>query len=272
MLKDMMERGDGGFAWKTSHNSKFETTKSLVMDFSRSRMADHLPLMLQGMVISSQKAHKFLGVLLDQELRWGQQASLNIGRAMKWTLAFHRLARPSVGIRPGLMRQLYTAVAVPKMEYAVDVWYTPVYSMAGRKKLCGSVGYMHKMAMVQRLALMAITGALHTTVTDVLDAHANLLPIDLLLHKICHREEIWMASLLDTHLISALFRVRERWRVKSHRSPLHELAYAYELEPDQMEKICLVRFAPCYVKRMTTRVAESTEEAAEQDLHSNAEV
>src|SRR5882672_7793782 len=142
---------------------------------------------------------------------------------MKWTMAFRRLARPSVGIGPGLMRQLYMAMAVPKMAYVADVWYMPVYSMAGWKKLCGSVGYTYKMAMVQRLASTAITGALRTTATDALDAHANLLPMDLLLHKICHRAAIRMASLPHTHLISALFRVWARRRVKSHRSLLHEL-------------------------------------------------
>ena len=70
ILENMMERWGSGFQWASSQNSRFETTKSVVMDFSCSRMADHPPLVLQGSIIRAQKAHKFLGVLVDQELRW----------------------------------------------------------------------------------------------------------------------------------------------------------------------------------------------------------
>ena len=73
------------------------------------------------MVIRVQKAHRFLGVLLDQELRCQQQADL-IGRAAKWVTAFRRLARPLSGIGLGLMRQLYTVVAVLNMTYVADLW------------------------------------------------------------------------------------------------------------------------------------------------------
>jgi hypothetical protein len=41
-----------------------------------------------------------------------------------------------------------------------------------------------KLRTVQRRAALAITGALSTTPTDVLDAHANLLPIEHLISKV----------------------------------------------------------------------------------------
>ena len=86
-----------------------------------------------------------------------------------------------------LIRQLYTTVAVPKITYAVDVWYMPIYSKASQKRNSGLVGYTHKMATVQRMASTPITGALCTMATDMMDLHENLLPVKLLLHKICHR-------------------------------------------------------------------------------------
>jgi len=106
---------------------------------------------------------------------------MNISRVTKWVLAFRRLARPSTGIGISLMRQLYTAVTILKMVYVADIWYTPVYSMIRSKNRCGLVGFTCKMAMAQRLASMAIMVSLCIMVTDTLDAHANLLVVDLLL-------------------------------------------------------------------------------------------
>ena len=55
-------------------------------------------------------------------------------------LAFRRLARPSAGIRPRLMRQMFIAVAIPKMAYATDVWYMPIYQLDSKERRSGSVG------------------------------------------------------------------------------------------------------------------------------------
>ena len=78
----------------------------------------------------------------------------------KWVLAFRRLAQPTTGVQPKLMRQLYIAVAVPKIAYVVDMWYTPVSKMCSRQRLSRSVSITAKLATVQRMATIAITGAL----------------------------------------------------------------------------------------------------------------
>jgi len=50
------------------------------------------------------------------------------------------------------MRQMYTDVAITKMTYAADMWYMLVYSMVAHKKKCGEVGFMQRIATVQRMA------------------------------------------------------------------------------------------------------------------------
>ena len=62
---------------------------------------------------------------------------------------------------------MYCAVALPKMTYAADVWYMPMHKREGAGKTSGSVGIMRRMALMQWMASMAITGALHTTPTDL---------------------------------------------------------------------------------------------------------
>ena len=147
-LRKLMEWVGDGFAWVSKHNSKFETSESIVMDFTRSRSAAHPPLVLQWSVIKAQEAHKFLGVMMDQELWWSQKRIYNIAKVMKWVLAFRHLARPTTAISLYLMRQLYWAVAILKMTYAADVWFTPAYQLKGQRRSCGSISFSKKMTSV----------------------------------------------------------------------------------------------------------------------------
>jgi hypothetical protein len=144
ILRSMMTWRGGGITWSKSHNSSFETLKSILVDFIHSKTVDRPPLVLQGITITPQEAHKFIGIILDQELHWNQQADYAIAKAAKWTLAFRRLARPAAGIRPKLMRQLYNSVTMPKMTYTADVWYTPIYKLKGRKKSSSSIHVTRK--------------------------------------------------------------------------------------------------------------------------------
>jgi hypothetical protein len=205
-LKEMMEQHKGGYTWSKSDNSGFEGTKLILMDFSQSLTEERPPLILHDVTITPQQTHKFIGLLLDQELRWNHQATHAIAKATKWTLTFCRLARPAARIWPKIMRQLYNVVAVPKMTYAADVWYTPIYRLKDKMRNSRSVNAMKKLASIKRMATLAITGALCTTATDVLDLHANLLPVELLFHKVCHRAAVHLATLPDTHPLHAPFR------------------------------------------------------------------
>ena len=89
-----------------------------------------------------------------------------------------------MGVGLKLMRQLYGAVAVPKLTYTIDMWYTPLHKWAGRINKCGSVGITNRLASLQRLASVEITGALWTTATDQLELHAGTLPMQFLIHKV----------------------------------------------------------------------------------------
>ena len=60
------------------------------------------------------------------------------------------------------------------MEYALPVWYKPVANTDARRP--GTVWVAKALGKVPRLACKTITGALHTTASDTLDYHANLLP------------------------------------------------------------------------------------------------
>ena len=154
---------------------------------------------LNRAIIKPAISHKFLGVLFDQELRWKEQAERVVAKATKWTLCTRRLAHHATGISPRQMRQLYQVVVVPSFSYAANIWFSPIERPTGCKMAWGSVGVACRLTSVQQIATMAITGALRTSATDVLEAHADLWPIEILLHRICHRVALWLAALLETH-------------------------------------------------------------------------
>jgi len=63
------------------------------------------------------------------------QSQRGITNATKWILQFQRLTKPSTGVKAELMRQLYISVAIPKMTYMLDVWYTLPVKLVGAKRI-----------------------------------------------------------------------------------------------------------------------------------------
>lgn len=73
-LVDMLEHPGGGYDWSRAHNSRFETNKFAPMDFSMNRRKTRPDMHIQGAIIRPVRTHRFLGVILDQELQWKAQA------------------------------------------------------------------------------------------------------------------------------------------------------------------------------------------------------
>jgi len=55
----MMTQVRGAVEWSGAHNSQFEATKSVLVDFTRSKSKPHPPMVLSGVTLVLQPAHKF---------------------------------------------------------------------------------------------------------------------------------------------------------------------------------------------------------------------
>src|SRR6266481_8815110 len=151
---------------------------------------------------------------------------------------------------------MYNAVAVPKITYAADMWYTPKHKKVGARKNSGLVGITNRLASVQRMATLAITGAMHTTATDMLDLHAGIWPMDLMLHRVCHWAALRVASLPRSHPLHKTFKVRAREYIKTHRSLMHELVAILGIMPSIVETISPVWSAPAYEIKVRVMMSE----------------
>ena len=94
-----------------------------------------------------------------------------------------------------------------------------------------------KLTMVQCMATVAVTGALHTSTSDIMEAHANLMPIELLFNKVCHQAALRLAALPESHPLYKLVCQSTRRFIRRHRSSLHHLFHAFGMRPSDCETI-----------------------------------
>ncbi|KIK32791.1 hypothetical protein CY34DRAFT_42336, partial [Suillus luteus UH-Slu-Lm8-n1] len=126
------------------------------------RQRERPDMRIQGFTIRPTPTHRFLGVIVDQELRWSAQIDNAVAKGTAYILQLRRLSSAAKGIPLRLMRQLYQAVAAPKMLYAADLWFNPTFRDGSDTLQRGSVGVAKRLSSVQRLAALSITGAMRT--------------------------------------------------------------------------------------------------------------
>jgi ribonuclease HI len=276
-VESFMHRRKGGFEWFTTHNSTVSLDKTKWVIYTRdrepilsprtrgspsTRPVQRIHITLRGKRIDPSPFAKYLGVLVDQELRWKEQETRAAKTAMKWTLATRRLAKVNKGVSPSLMRRLYLSICIPKMLYAADVWMLLPSRSANTGRYTGSVMAIRKLASAQRVAALAITGALRSTATDALDAHANLLPVTLLVRKHAFDAALRLATLADGHPLYPIVKhisVRNR---QKQRSQIHKLLAAFpEVDPRRMEKIPAIGREPWGPAALSAVVPSTREDA-----------
>ncbi|KAJ7641360.1 hypothetical protein FB45DRAFT_686638, partial [Roridomyces roridus] len=157
-------------------------------------------LKLNGAEVQPMEAVKLVGVWLDENLTFKQQAAAAQGRGHEWLAKFRRIARVSGGVGPGQVRRLYSAICVPRMLYAAEVWLAPVRQrVSGENRRRDGRAAMKKLTSIQMKAARMIAGGMVSSPADLLDAHADLLPINLVVDKILHRAAVRYASIPESH-------------------------------------------------------------------------
>ena len=271
ILKDMMERPNGGLDWSHSHNSQFELSKLAVMDFPRPNTKTVSPSLTittrnqpnttPNNTITNVQTYKYLGVIFDPKLTWKAHIAKTTAKAVRWNQQLTRIAKSAGGLSPNNTRLLFNTVAIPALTYAADVWYIPPFKMAHSQKSGGLVGVTKILDSIQGTAARHITGGIKGTAYDVLLAHANILPADLLFRKVQYRAATRISSLPPYHPLAHLANKAANRFVKTHRSPLHYLFFTTQIKPKDVETINPTRRHPTYRPSMETHIEENKDKA-----------
>lgn len=186
------------------------------------------------------------------------QAATAKGKAA--VLAIARLTHPTFGMPHKYIRQLYTAVVAPKMEYGLQVWYEPIREIPDRKRLKGSVGVAKQLSKVQRLAAILTTGTFRSAASDTLDYHAFLPPIRIRLNTSSFNAAVHLASLPTSHPLRKHVLRCQKHYPRYHHSPLHEMFQAFHTIRDV--EIIESKLPPStWSAQFTSSVAASREDA-----------
>ena len=237
-LVDMMCRAEGIESWSKSHSSPLEYSKLALINFGHKHKDMGDPTMtLPQRTIHPVNSTKYLGVIIDRNLKWKAQQAYAVEKGAKWTAQIRRLTRPTWGITPKHAKQLYISVALPRILYAADVWCTPTSCEHPGPKALGSAKVSKQIATIQRAGTLAITGGLRSSPTDALYASAFLLPAPSTISKWCHRAYTRLAMLPKEHPLYKTVNWKVTGTTKRHRGPIHNLARTYNVATKSVEKI-----------------------------------
>jgi hypothetical protein len=98
------------------------------------------------------------------------QAAKAIAMGTRWVQAICRLTSTTKGVQLKYIRQFYIAVALPHMLYAASIFIKP--HTEHTKRTSSTIKLLTR---IQHQAVVLITGALHSTATEILDTHSHLL-------------------------------------------------------------------------------------------------
>ncbi|KAJ6492786.1 hypothetical protein C8R47DRAFT_956458, partial [Mycena vitilis] len=192
-VKSVVEKEDGADNWGETHNSEFGEAKDQGCHFSQRRVLQARPfqpsiwvpeprpaLILRGKRVKMESAVKLVGIWIDEKLTFKEQAAAALAKGQAWLVQFRRLARVSGGVGATYIRQLYLAICIPRMFYGAEVWLVPMYQRKrGANRVQDGRAIVKKLASIQLRAARMILGGMVSSPGDMLDAHADLMPMHL---------------------------------------------------------------------------------------------
>ena len=103
-------------------------------------------------------SYKYLGIIFNPKLRWLLQHTKALTAASFWVSRIWWLAKSASGVSTSGIKQLYNTVAVPRLTYGAEVWYTPLHRPTSSRNMHSSVKVTNKLCTAQCKITKAITG------------------------------------------------------------------------------------------------------------------
>jgi len=110
-IAKIMSRQGGATEWSLHHNSPWELSKSVYVDYTRDKKMKRPVFQIKGTKIKRVTAHKQVGVFLDKGLRWHEQETHTIAKVTKWTNRIGGFSKTTKGMPAKFIRRLYQPVS-----------------------------------------------------------------------------------------------------------------------------------------------------------------
>ncbi|VVT58985.1 uncharacterized protein SAPINGB_P006483 [Magnusiomyces paraingens] len=165
------------------------------------------------------KEVKLLGITLNNLLDFKSHILNKINKARKAVGAIWHLGGVQKGMRGSAVRSLYIACVRPIVEYGLEIWHHKILK-----------GEIHKLEVMQNMALRRIVGAYRTTPIAVLQKEAGIMPYSIRLKFMVARKAIRLhlniskTNPINGHLLTLI-----------EKSPIAKLTTLYMLAKDDRD-------------------------------------
>ena len=154
--------------WDSEQELQFSSKKTEIILFTHKLNPDLGSLSMNGSKLKRFKEARLWGVTLDSKLTWKPHITRITRKATTALMQCRQIVGKTWGIKPSMMKRIYTAMVRPIMSYACVSWAGGL----NKKYL------VRKLTKMQRIACLMISSAFSGTPTSVLEILLNLTPIE----------------------------------------------------------------------------------------------
>lgn len=153
--------------WCQNEGLNINPSKTVLVPFTRRRKVTFKNITIEGCIVQYASSVKYLGVILDDKLNWNLHLEQVISKATIALWVSKNTFGKKWGLKPKMIHWIYTVIVRPRVVYAALVWWPKTKQSTAQKKL----------EKLQRLACMAMTGAMRSTPSKALEAVLYKLPL-----------------------------------------------------------------------------------------------
>ena len=122
-IRDMAQKAINIAAnWASEHELQFNSKKTEIVLFTHKRNPDLGSLSMNGSKLELSKEARLLGVTLDSKLTWKPHITRIMGKATTALMQCRQIVGKTWGIKPSMLKWIYTAMIRPIMSYACVSW------------------------------------------------------------------------------------------------------------------------------------------------------
>ena len=173
-MGDLVDLMQGALAvveeWCRRYGLSVNPEKTECVLFTRKRLIDRsLVPRLFGVPLTYAAKAKYLGVMLDAKLNWGEHVEYASQKFLKGYWLCRRTLGKTWGLSPSLTRWTYGLVLLPRVSYGAVVWWRRAELITGAQRL----------VRLQGMMLRSMVGAARSTPTSTLCVLTGLMPLHL---------------------------------------------------------------------------------------------
>lgn len=218
---------------------QLSTNKTKACTFSRGRRRKEVELKIYGSRVNFVNCIKYLGLWLDNTLRWGKHINEIVQKTQKHINILKILSGSGWGIHPRHLRRLYISLIRSRMDYGCFLYDSSAKSN------------VYKLEKIQNSALRIIGGFIRSTPIHVMESELCIYPLHLrrlyLAYKYGIKAQSWSNN-ISIKLLTELNDLCDNRYWQSKKKPLLSLVF------DRIKEECIHSCYPLLMFSLDTWV------------------